>query len=99
MRCQFIIKKIPPHFSIDKLNSNFDWENSQLKVATDCLDWPKNSEKLATVSSFGASGTNAHAILGANDEPISQDFINRLAMIDYPKFKKTTLLVQIIFYK
>ncbi|MEO3954728.1 beta-ketoacyl synthase N-terminal-like domain-containing protein [Chromobacterium piscinae] len=81
-------KKIPPHFSIDKLNSNFDWENSQLKVATDCLDWPKNSEKLATVSSFGASGTNAHAILGANDEPISQDFINRLAMIDYPKFKK-----------
>lgn len=81
-------KKIPPHFSINKLNSNFDWENSQLKVATDSLDWPENMAKLATVSSFGASGTNAHAILGASDEPVSQSFIDRSELIDYPKFKK-----------
>ncbi len=81
-------KKIPPHFSINKLNSNFDWENSNLKVATDSLDWPENMAKLATVSSFGASGTNAHAILAASEEPVSENFITRSALIDYPKFQR-----------
>lgn len=81
-------KKIPAHFPIDKLNSNFDWENSQLQVVSENLDWPENIEKVASISSFGASGTNAHAILGESTVSTSKDFFDRSRALSLLEFKK-----------
>ncbi|MBA2648594.1 MAG: polyketide synthase dehydratase domain-containing protein [Legionella sp.] len=83
-------KKIPAHFSLDRLNSNFDWENSNLNVVTDILDWPENKKMIATVSAFGASGINAHAILEDAQVPMREDFLARTQTIAAPIFKKIT---------
>ncbi|TAK71815.1 MAG: hypothetical protein EPO11_10845 [Gammaproteobacteria bacterium] len=75
-------KKIPAHFPVSRLNSNFDWENSALNVVKDNLEWPENKRRVATVSSFGASGTNAHAILEEAQESA------RTKTITLPVYKK-----------
>ncbi|OPZ89739.1 MAG: Phthiocerol synthesis polyketide synthase type I PpsC [Firmicutes bacterium ADurb.Bin419] len=57
--------KIPPHLLSGELNKHFNWDKSRLKVVTENMDWPANKRKIAAVSSFGASGINAHMILEA----------------------------------
>lgn len=72
-------EKIPPHIGVNKLNSHFDWDNSSIKVELDGCDWPENKKRVATVSSFGASGTNAHAILEQADAEVSEETQARIA--------------------
>ncbi len=61
-------KKIPPHLNGRKLNHRFDWENSRLQVVRENLDWPADKKRIAAVSSFGASGSNAHIIVEQGPE-------------------------------
>ncbi|MFR9727851.1 beta-ketoacyl synthase N-terminal-like domain-containing protein [Saccharopolyspora sp. MS10] len=40
-----------------------DWDTSALKVPTSLVHWPRRGTRAAAVSSFGLSGSNAHALL------------------------------------
>jgi len=56
---------IPPSLHFSSPNPAIDWPASQLQVANTLVSWPAGTPRLAAVSSFGFTGTNAHLILEA----------------------------------
>jgi acyl transferase domain-containing protein/NADPH:quinone reductase-like Zn-dependent oxidoreductase/short-subunit dehydrogenase/acyl carrier protein len=55
---------IPPHLHLQKLSEHIAWERCAIEVPTQLRRWePINGRRLAGVSSFGFSGTNAHVVL------------------------------------
>nr|BAP05594.1 CalF [uncultured Candidatus Entotheonella sp.] len=57
--------QIPPSINFTSENEHIDFQNSPVYVNTELVDWPHNEHgyRLAAVSSFGYSGTNAHMLL------------------------------------
>jgi acyl transferase domain-containing protein/SAM-dependent methyltransferase len=55
--------RIPPHLHLRELNPYIASSRSSLVVAADGAEWDPPQGRLAGVSSFGLSGTNAHIIL------------------------------------
>lgn len=57
-------EEIPPHLHLKTLNPRIDWDRIAVTVPTRPTPWLKNeSPRIAGISSFGFSGTNAHVIL------------------------------------
>ncbi len=56
--------EIPPHYRDGELNPHVDWETLPLAIPGEATPWPEG-RRMAGVSSFGLSGTNAHVILQA----------------------------------
>ncbi|MBE9104764.1 polyketide synthase dehydratase domain-containing protein, partial [Nostoc cf. edaphicum LEGE 07299] len=57
-------KQIPPHLHFQQPNPHINWDKLPVMVSTSLIPWhSKESKRLAGVSSFGMSGTNAHVIL------------------------------------
>ncbi|KAK7908914.1 hypothetical protein PG985_014792, partial [Apiospora marii] len=54
---------IPPNANFEILNPNIAADQLKIKVAEHATHWPAVGLRRASVNSFGASGTNAHAIL------------------------------------
>ncbi|MDH6107809.1 acyl transferase domain-containing protein/NADPH:quinone reductase-like Zn-dependent oxidoreductase/acyl carrier protein [Kitasatospora sp. MAP12-15] len=55
---------VPPNLHFTRWNPDIDAEGTRLFVPTSLSPWPTQSaSRLAAVSSFGFSGTNAHVIL------------------------------------
>ena len=55
---------IPKSLYAEELNEAVDWENLAVKVAQEAQPWETNGKsRIAGISSFGFSGTNAHIIL------------------------------------
>ncbi|PMB07900.1 polyketide synthase, partial [Fischerella thermalis CCMEE 5196] len=59
--------QIPPHLHFEQPNPHIPWEQFPIQIPTTCTPW--HGKKLAGVSSFGFSGTNAHVILAASEIP------------------------------
>jgi acyl transferase domain-containing protein/SAM-dependent methyltransferase len=56
---------IPPNLHFHSGNPLIDWDTLRLAVPTKTVPWgPINGQRIAGVSSFGFSGTNAHVIIG-----------------------------------
>ncbi len=55
-------ERIPKQINFNTPNPRIPWHNLPFKVATTAIDWPEGS-KIAGVSSFGMSGTNAHVLV------------------------------------
>lgn len=55
-------KQIPPHLHFQTPSPYIDWENIAVQVPTTLVPW-EAVERIAGVSSFGMSGTNAHIIV------------------------------------
>jgi phthiocerol/phenolphthiocerol synthesis type-I polyketide synthase C len=56
--------EIPPNLHFARPNPHFSWTHQPIDVPRDPVAWrPDDSERIAGVSSFGISGTNAHVIL------------------------------------
>ncbi|UQA57021.1 type I polyketide synthase [Polyangium aurulentum] len=56
--------RIPPHLHMKAPSPRIPWDELPLVVPTEGTPWPQGAEpRLAGVSSFGISGTNAHAIV------------------------------------
>ena len=56
--------EIPPHLHFDQPSPHIDWSRIPLEVVTERTPWPAGtSPRVAGVSSFGFSGTNAHVIV------------------------------------
>lgn len=56
--------RLPPHLHLRDPNPAVDWKNLAIEVPTDARPWPEHAGKrMAGVSAFGVSGTNAHVVV------------------------------------
>ena len=56
--------QVPPHLHLKTRNPHTDWDRLALDIPTSLTPWPCiNGRRIAGVSSFGFSGTNAHLII------------------------------------
>ena len=55
--------KIPPHLHLKNRNQDVAWAGMPIEIPATLTEWP-DDKRLAGVSSFGFSGTNAHVIVG-----------------------------------
>lgn len=56
--------EIPPHLHFKTPNPLINWQDYPIKIPTQNTPWPNNNKvRIAGVSSFGFSGTNAHVIV------------------------------------
>ncbi|WP_394833378.1 phosphopantetheine-binding protein [Pendulispora rubella] len=59
---------IPQHLHFDEPNPNIAWDTLPVRIATQAVPWPATGRRMAGVSAFGYSGTNAHVVVeGAPD--------------------------------
>jgi acyl transferase domain-containing protein/SAM-dependent methyltransferase/acyl carrier protein len=57
-------EEIPANLHFEKLNPHIDWAGATVEIPVEARPWRReNGRRLAGVSSFGFSGTNAHVIL------------------------------------
>jgi polyketide synthase PksN len=65
--------RLAPSLHAEVLNPNIDWDRSPFRVQRVAADWPRRMQlvdgglreqpRLASVSSFGAGGSNAHVVI------------------------------------
>src|SRR5579862_9657282 len=56
--------EIPKHLHFQQMNPHIDWKNLDVEIPTEAKQWNAGERKrIAGVSSFGFSGTNAHVIV------------------------------------
>jgi acyl transferase domain-containing protein len=64
-------ERIPPHLHFRVPSPHIAWADYPVKVAPDGVAWPRGEHRrLAGVSSFGFSGTNAHVVI--EEAPVAQ---------------------------
>ncbi len=57
-------QEIPPHLHLQQPNPHIDWEQLPIEVPTKRTPWTRGQQpRIAGVSSFGFSGTNAHVVV------------------------------------
>jgi acyl transferase domain-containing protein/SAM-dependent methyltransferase/acyl carrier protein len=57
-------EEIPANLHFEKLNPHIDWASTPIEIPVEARPWRRgHGRRLAGVSSFGFSGTNAHVIL------------------------------------
>ncbi len=57
-------EEIPAHLHFKQPSSHIPWDKLPIKVVTEQTSWPQGEKRrIAGVSSFGVSGTNAHIVL------------------------------------
>lgn len=69
--CALEHEELPPHLHLGEVNPEIGLDELAIRIPTAVTPWPRSDvPRLAGVSSFGASGTNAHAVLqeGPRDE-------------------------------
>ncbi|MBL8164255.1 MAG: hypothetical protein JNJ61_19870, partial [Anaerolineae bacterium] len=69
--------EIPPHLHLQELNPYIAWNDMPIDIPTQRTPW--TGKRLGGVSSFGASGVNAHAVLETAPplQPSAGDLIER----------------------
>ncbi|MEO0834660.1 MAG: type I polyketide synthase, partial [Cyanobacteria bacterium J06642_3] len=55
--------QIPPHLHFEQPNPYIDWDRVGVGVVAQGREWQQNKFRLAGISSFGFSGTNAHLVV------------------------------------
>ncbi len=65
---------IPAHLHFARPNTHVPWESIAVRVAAEQTPWPRSGRKrVAGLSAFGFSGTNAHAIIEEPPRPLAPD--------------------------
>ena len=55
---------IPPHLHLEERNPRIPWPDFPVVVPGGVVGWPGGGRRVAGVSAFGFSGTNAHVVVG-----------------------------------
>ncbi len=59
---------VPPSLHVEEASPEIDWDSQGLRLARDTTPWPvTDGRRIAAVSAFGMSGTNAHAVISYNE--------------------------------
>jgi mycobactin polyketide synthetase MbtC len=67
--------QIPASLFADNPTTQVDWDRTGLRLATKLHPWePKDGSRYGAVSSYGAGGVNAHAIIGMPVREEHDDF-------------------------
>lgn len=61
--------QIPPLLHFNSPNPHINWDSSPLTIPTSLVSWQPQGQRMAGVSSFGFSGTNAHIVLSEGPPP------------------------------
>ena len=72
--------EIPPHLHAEELSPHIPWDELPVKVPGGRVPWPEGRRRVAGVSGFGFSGTNAHVLL---EEPPADE--PRTAGVERPR--------------
>jgi acyl transferase domain-containing protein/NADPH:quinone reductase-like Zn-dependent oxidoreductase/acyl carrier protein len=56
-------EEIPPTLHMERRNPDIPWAQLPVEIATEPTPWSSSGRRIAGVSSFGISGTNAHVVL------------------------------------
>ncbi len=65
---------IPPNLHLNQPNSNVEWQNLPFKLPEKPINWNKSRQpRIAGVSGFGFSGTNAHVVVKKADVLVKGD--------------------------
>lgn len=58
-------EEIPRHLHFHAPNTQIAWDTMPIRVAADATAWPRRADRkrIAGISSFGFSGTNAHVVI------------------------------------
>lgn len=65
---------IPPTLGVDEPSREIDWDAQGLRLARKLTPWQSvNGRRVAAVSAFGMSGTNAHIVVAMPDDTVPDD--------------------------
>jgi acyl transferase domain-containing protein/acyl carrier protein len=78
--------EIAPHRLAGPRTGRLNWRELGIRLADDVTDWPVRQQRVAGVSAFGFTGSNAHVVLGqapaARPKPTpSQGTVARTALV------------------
>jgi acyl transferase domain-containing protein len=63
--------EIPPHLHFRNPSPKIPWQELPIQIVTSRRDWPRTeTPRIAGVSAFGFSGTNAHVVLEEAPRPV-----------------------------
>ncbi len=76
-------RQIPPHLNFATPNPLIDWASIPIAVPTETVAWQSRDgrRRIAGVSSFGFSGTNAHVVVEEAPEPSTESASNHDALV------------------
>ena len=67
--------KIPAHLHFETPNPHIAWDRIPVEVVTEATEWPQDKPRIAGVSAFGMSGTNAHIVI---ESPPEKTFVQKM---------------------
>ncbi|HJV64063.1 MAG TPA: type I polyketide synthase [Albitalea sp.] len=82
--CALQKAQIPKHLHFETPTPHVDWEHNAIRVTDRHMPWPasRGGRRVAGISSFGMSGTNAHLVVASYDESAENGGVRAPAPID-----------------
>jgi amino acid adenylation domain-containing protein len=78
-------KEIPPHLHFKQPSPHIDWDEFPVVIPTERQPWHTGEQpRIAGISSFGFSGTNAHIVLEEAPTPTSYEAAGSSNQVDRP---------------
>jgi acyl transferase domain-containing protein len=68
-------RMIPPVAGFERLNPHLSLDGTRLFIPTEATEWRSEAPRVAAVSAFGWSGTNAHLLIEEAPERLPQDVV------------------------